>query len=206
MKRSKTEISSLKSRLEFLESKVKHLEEEKETKSEVERNIVKNSKYIISFFNKNGKKLTSLEVQRLAYFLEAIYMIETDENCLYTEEFCAKGSGPMNESLYNEYKKFCSLPIELDKEIDINPYNLVYIKLLYDLFKDFTVIELVNLANSKGSPVFNIYSKNNYELDSRIINKNKTKEWFESLVEIVNEKSDEPEKVRTKGEKNKKTA
>jgi len=125
----------------------------------IERDIIKNSKYIISYYNQNNKPITNLELQKLVYFLEAIYIVYTDEDYLFEEDFLAWNFGPVNLEIYNQYKSFGSLPIELETSISINPNNLKYIETLYISFKDFSVTQLVNLSHAKGSPWYNISKK-----------------------------------------------
>lgn len=154
----------------------------------VERDVLKNSEYIIEFYRRNDKKITNLELQKLAYFLEAIYMVITDEEYLYNEEFTAWNFGPVNTEIYNCYKSFGRIPIEIEKSININSQNLKYIENLYELFKDFNATQLVNLSHQKGSPWYNIYNNSQGSISrNEIISKNETKKWFSTLVKINNE-------------------
>ena len=154
----------------------------------IERNVIKNSEYIIDYYNRKDKEITNLELQKLIYFLEAIYMVSTDEEYLFEEQFTAWNFGPVNLEIYNHYKRFGRIPIELENEVNINSQNLKYIENLYELFKDFNATQLVNLSHSKGSPWYTIYSKNNGSIPrSEIISKSETKSWFSSLVKRENE-------------------
>lgn len=149
----------------------------------IERNIIENSEYIIEYYKQNQKTVTNLELQKLAYFLEAIYMVCTDEQYLYKEQFSAWNFGPVNTEIYNRYKSFGSMPIELDHEVNINRVNLKYIKILYNLFNDFTAAQLVNLSHIENSPWYNISKKWNSQIPKNVmISKNETKEWFSTLV------------------------
>ena len=151
----------------------------------IERNILKNTEYIISFFKEKNHNLTNLEVQKLSYFLEAIYMVCTNDNYLYQEDFYAWNFGPVNDIIYNRYKTFGSFPIDLKTNVDINPENLKYIEMLYNLFKDFNATQLVNLSHIKGSPWYDIYERWNGAIpENEVISKKETKIWFESLVDI----------------------
>lgn len=150
---------------------------------EIDRDIINNSEYIIQFYKEKDKKITNLELQKLAYFLEAIYMVCEDALYLYNEEFSAWNFGPVNLVIYNKYKKFGNLPIELERNIEINPINKKYIENLYNLFKDFNATQLVNLSHSKGSPWYEIYSENDGKIPrNEIIDKKSTKKWFSNLV------------------------
>lgn len=154
----------------------------------IERNVIKNSEYIIAYYNRNGKKITNLELQKLVYFLEAIYMVSTNEEYLFEEQFTAWNFGPVNLEIYNQYKNFGRIPIELEQEVNINPINLKYIENLYDLFSEFNATQLVNLSHSKGSPWHTIYSKTKGAIPRQaIISKSETKKWFSTLVKKENE-------------------
>lgn len=151
---------------------------------EIERDVIKNSEYIIEYYKRKEKPITNLELQKLMYFLEAIYMVSTGEEYLFNEEFAAWIFGPVNLDVYKLYKKFGSSSIVLNKEVHINPVNYKYIENLYEMFKDFTVTNLVNLSHSEGSPWLEIYneSKDGLIPKDEFISKKKTKKWFSSLV------------------------
>ena len=151
----------------------------------VERNIIKNSEYIIECYKRHNKSITNLELQKLMYFLEALYMVAMDEDYLYEENFTAWNFGPVNREIYDKYKKFGSNPIVLDEEILINPINQHFVENLFILFKDFTAAALVNLSHSEGSPWYEIYKKNNGNIPRDVnINKLETKKWFNTLVKV----------------------
>lgn len=156
----------------------------------IERDILKNAKYIIAYFKERDKNVTNLMLEKLLYFLEAIYMVMTDEDRLFKEDFAAWNFGPVNEIVYKEYKDFGSMPIFLDEEIKIPKKNEEYVAYLYELFKDYNAYMLVNLSHSKNSPWYKINEKYDFEIPKgEIIPKEETKEWFNTIVEITpNEK------------------
>ncbi len=115
-------------------------------------------------------------------------MVMTDEDYLFLEDFIAYGFGPVNEIVYQKYKYFGRVPILIDEDISIPSVNEVYIKQLYDLFKDYKASDLVNLSHQKGSPWYQIDQKYNSEIPNHvIISKLETKNWFNSIVEKENE-------------------
>lgn len=150
----------------------------------VERDIFENAKYIIKFFNENNKDITNLMLEKLLYFLEAIYMAITDEDKLYEEEFYAFEFGPVNKSIYQKFKSFGKYPIKISTEkININKVNKKYIEFLYDIFKDFTPFDLVTLSHSKGSPWYEINEKYNNNIPKNVvIEKEETKKWFKEII------------------------
>lgn len=154
--------------------------------NKIERDIIKNSEYIIHYFSKERKKeVTNLMLEKLLYFLEAIYMALTKENYLYEEDFYAWDFGPVNKRVYDTYKEFGRMPIKLEKNIHINEENQRYIEVLYALFKDYSTFDLVNLSHSKDSPWYKINKEYNGNISDKkiIIEKDATKIWFSGIIQ-----------------------
>ena len=154
----------------------------------IERDILKNSKYIITYFNEKGKDVTNLMLEKLLYFLEAIYMVRTNEDYLFNDDFYAWNFGPVNEIVYKEYKFFGRIPITLEEKILIPKENVRYIENLYNLFKEYNAYDLVSLSHQDGSPWYIIDKYYNSDIpDDVIIEKLETKKWFNSIAEFKNE-------------------
>lgn len=152
----------------------------------IEREILWNAKYVISYFGENGKEITNFSLGKLLYFLEAIYMVMTDDAYLFYEDFWARSFGPINEKVYNEYKFYGRIPIVLSEEVIIPLENKKYIVELYQLFKNFNASDLMNLSLEKSSPCSFIDTKYNSCIPfNTIVLKSETKKWFSSLVEKV---------------------
>lgn len=149
----------------------------------VNRDVLINAKYIIKFFNDKNNSVTNLKLQKLLYFLEAIYMVYTDDVKLYDDEFYAWDFGPVNEIIYNEYKIFGNTPIILEEEVLINEENKKYIEYLYNIFGSFSAFDLVTISHSEGSPWYNINKKYNDNIPHKtVIRKQDTKEWFKRII------------------------
>lgn len=153
----------------------------------MDNSLNNNAKYIICYFSKNKKEVTNLKLQKLLYFLEAIYMVLANKDNLFEEEFYAWNFGPVNDTIYEKYKEFGRLPIILDESIEIPKENLKYIKVLFNLFGNYTAYDLVALSHSKGSPWCNIYVKYDGEdiPHYEIVDKLKTKKWFLDDVVVL---------------------
>ena len=152
---------------------------------EIERDIIENSKFIIKYFNDNDKEVTNLMLEKLLYFLEAIYMSITNDNKLYEEEFYAWEFGPVNKIIYKEYKEFGKYPIDIaTRNLIINENNKQYIEILFKLFKDYKPFDLVTLSHSEGSPWKEISDKYDGEIEKNIIiEKTATKNWFKGIID-----------------------
>lgn len=157
--------------------------------SDLDKNILNNAKYIISYFSDNDKEITNLKIQKLLYFLEAIYMVVSDEKSLFNENFYAWNFGPVSDAVYEQYKNFGRTPIVLEEKVMIPKYNLVYIKILFDLFANYTSYQLVALSHLPSSPWHDIYVKygENDIPNNEIIEKEKTKIWFRENVVNIDE-------------------
>lgn len=157
----------------------------------IERDILLNSYYVIDYFEEHGIRVSHLKLQKLMYFLEAIYMTITDSTELYDTEFYAWPYGPVSKELYKKYKVFGSLPVEISEqekqEGRIRCKNInKYVKILFNMFGKMTPADLVTLTHVPGSPW---YKKNEEyiigDTDMNIIiPKEETKEWFKKLVKI----------------------
>lgn len=154
----------------------------------IDRDVLNNSKYVLAYFNQNKKELTNLMLEKLMYFLEAIYMVLTDDEYLFEEDFLAWNFGPVNETVYQQYKFFGRIPIIFDEKIEIPDENKKYIEQLYNLFKDFNASELVSLSHQEGSPWNKIDKKYNSDIPRNVVvSKEETKKWFNTIVEKTNE-------------------
>ena len=82
-----------------------------------ENDIIKDAYYLINRFNKDGKDVTNMQIQKLMYFFEAYYMnIHKEIDELYECKFNAWAFGPVAIPLYKEFKKFGNEPIKLSSE------------------------------------------------------------------------------------------
>ncbi len=139
--------------------------------------------HILYYFNKHDKKITHLMLEKLLYFLEAIYMVFADENKLFNEEFYAWEFGPVVEKINKKYRKNGRRIIDAPEEIDANENLKIYMDLLYKLFGNFSAFNLVAFSHAKGSPWYDINKKQNGKITNHniIIEKQKTKEWFKKI-------------------------
>lgn len=135
-------------------------------------------------------EITNLKLQKLLYFCEAYYMCITDENQMFEDNFNALTYGPVVLKVYNKYKAWLSLPIEVDAEDNCMVFeiseedNEKYKETINSVLEQFGPLkssQLVALTHMKGSPWDEVWKKNNETSDygaSGIIPKDKTKDWF----------------------------
>lgn len=157
----------------------------------IERDIIINAYYVIYYFNQNGKKITNLKLQKLLYFLEAIYLIQNrDEKSLFDDDFYAWNFGPVSDVLYRRFKDYQNMDIQLN-ENDIGiaesmrNENKKYIEILFQLLGDMTAYQLVTLSHLPSSPWAKLNQKYNGNIDKNIqISKIETRDWFATLIGI----------------------
>lgn len=126
-------------------------------KNEIERDPIVNSYYIIYYFNQNGEKITNVKLQKLLYFLEAIYLIQNkEETKLFKEEFYARRFGPFLKSVQKKFWNYQGADITSTDEIQKIALNM-------------------NSENKK-------YDGNVDEFT--IVQKTETRDWFADLLKI----------------------
>lgn len=72
--------------------------------------------YIISYYKKRNYGVSNLKLQKILYFLQALFLIKKDCE-LFDEEIEAWGFGPVIPSVYRKYMQFGCMNIPT-KDID----------------------------------------------------------------------------------------
>lgn len=157
----------------------------------IERDVTINAYYIIYYFRQNRKLITNLKLQKLLYFLEAIYLIQNvEEKKLFDDEFYAWNFGPVSNIIYRQFKQFGNREISLtesQQEIahNMNNENKQYIEKLFTLLGDMTAHQLVSLSHLPNSPWTKLKEKYNGKIpDDIVISKIDTRNWFSQLIGI----------------------
>lgn len=168
---------------------------DKDMDKKINRNIIENSYYMIKLFIDENKDITNLKLQKLMYFVEAYYMVKnSSEPYLYESEWSAWNYGPVIPELYQEYKKFGSLPITITEEQKEKAENLPdknkeYIESIYKILGDLSAFDLVTLTHLDGSPWSYIYKNQKYDFEDinnkSIISKKQTAKWFEEKFDFI---------------------
>ena len=149
----------------------------------MENDIIKDAYYLVGLYKKDNKIVTQLHIQKLMFLFEAYYMNVTDKPYLYQCEFKAWNFGPVATKLYNKFKVYGRNNIILtEKQIEegnsIPEEIKEFLQKLYDAFKDYTAMQLVNFTHAEGSPWKEAWEEEEYS----VISKEKMKEWFSKYV------------------------
>ncbi len=152
-------------------------------KQEIKNNIVYDAFYLVNLFTNSGRPVTQLHIQKLMYLFEAYYMNAKNTDKLYDCDYQAWIFGPVATPLYKNFKKYGKQPIELTEEekklgnsIDSEKKELL--NQLFETFKDFKAMQLVNFTHAHGSPWYIAWNEKKYS----IIPKKDIKDWFKKYV------------------------
>ncbi len=149
----------------------------------IEDNIVQDAYYLISLFEKDNVKPTQLHIQKLMYLFEAYYMNMENVDRLYECNYQAWNFGPVAIPLYKEFKIYGKNGIEITNEErewgnEITEKKKKLMKELYDAFKGFSAMQLVNFTHAEGSPWKKAWDIKTYSE----IPKDSIKDWFSQYV------------------------
>lgn len=149
-----------------------------------ENDIVEDAYYLVNIFKRHKNPVTQIHIQNLMFLFEAYYMNMKDVDFLYECEFTAWNFGPVATPLYDSFKKYGTNEINLTME-EIEQGNSIseekkkLLKDLYNVFGNFSAMELVQFVHAEGSPWEEIWDKEQYS----IIPKEKIKMWFRQYVQ-----------------------
>ena len=156
-----------------------------EKNEELKNNIVYDAYYLIKLFNENKIKITQLQIQKLMYLFEGYYLnVKESITSLYDCDYQAWNFGPVAIPLYKEFKKYGRDNIELSdaqKKIadSIEIEKKDRLNKIFEVFKNFSAMDLVNFTHVDGSPWKKAWDKKEYS----IIDKVELKNWFSKYVQ-----------------------
>lgn len=91
------------------------------------------ARYVINYSNKKGNDITNLKLQKILYYIQAGFLIETGERC-FSDPILSWQHGPVVRNVYNVYRKNTSLPIPeqtVYDAIDVKDGRLVSVKKVF---------------------------------------------------------------------------
>lgn len=154
-----------------------------------DKDIVINAYYVINYFSNQNTEVTHLKLQKLMYFLEAIYMREYKGDKMFDSEFYAWPYGPVSKKLYDKFKMFSDTQIKIDKNDKelgnkISEKNKKCVNILYLVFGKMSASDLVTLTHLPNSPWAKVYdAKKCSSIETEcIIPKSDTLQWFNGII------------------------
>ena len=125
-------------------------------------------RYIINYSNRQGYGISNLKLQKLLYFVQAVFLLFTSNPC-FSEQIQAWDFGPVVPEAYHEFKKYGGLNIpqittyeviSLDSpwktetvtfnENVINAQDRRLIDQVVDIFKGYSASALVDITHRQS--------------------------------------------------------
>lgn len=150
---------------------------------EIKDNIVHDAFYLIELFHNEHRTVTQIHIQKLMFLFEAYYMNKYQTDKLYDCDYKAWDFGPVTIPLYKHFKKYGKDDIkltneEIEKGNEIDEKKKESLREIYEVFKEYSAMQLVNFTHAEGSPWKEAWTEQKYS----IISKKKMKKWFEKYV------------------------
>lgn len=128
------------------------------------------AEYIIAHENEKNRPISNLRLQKLLYFVQALFLVSEDRPC-FTDEIEAWDFGPVVPVVYHEYKIYGStqIPYRKNRRGALNTIKQNYkqlIDMLLDYFSNTSTRDLVSITH-RQRPWREAYSR---PFDNRISN------------------------------------
>lgn len=133
----------------------------------------------------NGKIVTNLSIQKLAYFCHGWHLALLEEP-LVDEQFEAWKLGPVLPTLYHTYKVFSSNPIppqhpivSTQQILDADSNTSRLIDKVLEVYGKYSPAQLVDLSHDRTGPWEKVWSN---DLSDGVIPNDSIKSYFDSLA------------------------
>lgn len=122
-------------------------------KEKCENSALDIAKYILCIAQNNGDTITNLKLQKLLYYAQAWFLVNNDNKKLFEDSILAWQYGPVVQAVYDEYRSFGRLPIEI-KDCDGKFENLTenvknYLNEFCETFFRYSATELVTMTHQE---------------------------------------------------------
>ena len=150
-------------------------------------NVLDVSRYIINYSNKKDYGISNLKLQKVLYFVQAYFLIQTKHPC-FKEKIEAWDFGPVVPVAYSEYKQYGSTDIPTTKsffiidndniwnskrvefeDIAISDYDKSLINKVVDKFADYSATDMVQLTQHQFPWIDAIVSNQSDEITNESI-------------------------------------
>ncbi|EJT6340411.1 MAG: DUF4065 domain-containing protein [Clostridium perfringens] len=126
--------------------------------------------HVVNFSLDNNQEITNLKLQKLLYYIEAAFLVERDESCIFQNFKCWR-HGPVVPDVYTNFRVYLNKPIdEYQEESNINSEDIELINRVVSSNFRFDPWELVDRTHEEDP-----WLKTN---SNETIAKSKIKEYF----------------------------
>lgn len=117
-------------------------------------NALRIADFIICLANLNGDTITNLKLQKLLYYAQAWFLVNNNNQRLFSDEIQAWQYGPVVPSVYEQYQSFGRTPIFIDCNIETDFEDLSievkrYLREFCETFLRFSATELVGMTHQE---------------------------------------------------------
>ena len=112
------------------------------------------ARYIICIANRNGDIITNLKLQKLLYYAQAWFLVNSNGKRLFVDNIEAWQYGPVIPPVYSEFSHFGRSPIEIDCDMDTDFSHFTnevieYLNEFCEEFLRFSATELVGMTHNE---------------------------------------------------------
>ena len=114
-----------------------------------DNSVIDVSSYIINYCHSNSISITNLKLQKLLYFCEASYLIETKEkSACFDDEILAWPYGPVVKRIYNLYSNFKNAEITVKPKLTSKIKNENIIEITLEVLSPYNAYVLAEMTHS----------------------------------------------------------
>lgn len=140
------------------------------------------AKYIIKYSNQQEYRISNLKLQKLLYFVQAKFLLETGAPC-FKDKIEAWDIGPVVPNVYREFMCWAGMDMPADWKWDediIEPQAKERINSIVEHFRDYSAVSLTDLTR-RQSPWIDIYNRKH----NAVISNESIKKFFDFFDTVM---------------------
>lgn len=110
------------------------------------------AEFILCVAERYGDTITNLKLQKLLYYAQAWFLVNNDNQRLFSDDIVAWQYGPVVTAVYNRFQSFGRSPIEIECDIDFSDICLEVQQYLEEFCREFfkfSATELVGMTHQE---------------------------------------------------------
>lgn len=129
------------------------------------------------------ESLTPMKLQKLCYYVQAIYMATHDGEQLFEEDFEAWTYGPVISALYQEYKDYGWRSIQQEFEFpELEPEKVDFIQQIVEAYGRYDGAALITMTHREEPWLYVRQGLSETEGSNALISKDSIKGFFEKKL------------------------
>lgn len=110
------------------------------------------AEFILCLAELYGDTITNLKLQKLLYYAQAWFLVNNNNERLFSDDIVAWQYGPVVEAVYNRFQIFGRTPIEIECNLDFDDISAEvqqYLREFCQEFFRFSATELVGMTHNE---------------------------------------------------------